>query len=339
VAARWGRRLRWIFLLVVLAAVGVVALRNRQQLDDAIRLIGRASPYFLLAAVASIGGVYLSRGSAYKVALNVMGYDLGRSFLARTALVATSVHQLIPTAGASGYAFLAYAFHQRGIPAGRASIVALLDSLSYAFSLGSLTIFVVAHLASGGSLSGASVGFGLVPAFGLLSIAGALYYLQRDHDRMLRVALRCKESLGRLLRRSWPDDPLRRFLHDYYEGKRVILENRRCFLRMMAFQYATIVFDVVALYLVFVALGLAPNLWTVFVGLVVAMVGMSVIAVPAGGGSFEVVMSSFFAMHGIGAANGIAAALLYRVAAFWLPVLGSLLVIWRLRRRRVAQHV
>jgi uncharacterized membrane protein YbhN (UPF0104 family) len=51
-------------------------------------------------------------------------------------------------------------------------------------------------------------------------------------------------------------------------------------------------------------------------------------------------MSSFFATHGIGAATGIAAALLYRAAAFWLPVLASLVVLWRLRRRRnVAKRI
>jgi uncharacterized protein (TIRG00374 family) len=327
-------------MLAVLGAVGIVALRNREELAQALQAIARARPALLAAAVAAIGGVYLSRGSAYKVALHVMGYDLSRAFLARTALVATSVHQLIPTGGASGYAFLTYAFHQRGVSAGRASIVALLDTLSYALALASLAIIIIVHLVSGGSLSGASVGLGLVPALLLLSLAIALYWLQRDHDRMLRFTLRWKERLAGLMGRHWPDDPVRHFLHDYYEGKAVILENRHCFFRMMAFQYAAIAFDSSALYLVFVSLGLLPNPWTVFVGFVVAMAGMSIIVVPAGGGSFEVVMSTVFATHGIGAANGIAAALLYRVAAFWLPVLGSLVVLWRLRRRRnVAERI
>ncbi|HEU4618365.1 MAG TPA: lysylphosphatidylglycerol synthase transmembrane domain-containing protein [Gammaproteobacteria bacterium] len=333
-AARWGRRLRWIFLIAVLAAVGFVAFSNRKELIDAFHLIGRGSPALLLAAVGSIACVYVSRGSAYKVAVHVMGYDLSRSFLARTALVATSVHQLIPTGGASGYAFLAYAFHQRGISTGRASIVALLDTLSYALSLASLAIVVFVHLIGGGTFSGASLGLGVVPAVALLGIALGLYYLQRERERMLRFSLRAKERLGALLGRHWADDPVRHFVYEYYEGKRVILENRHCFVRMMVFQYAAIAFDSAALYLAFVALGLAPNPWTVFVGFVVAMAGVSVIVVPGGGGSFEVVMSSFFATHGIGAANGIAAALLYRLAAFWIPVLTSLVVLWRLRRRR-----
>lgn len=321
-------------MLAVLGAVGIVAFSNRGELVDAVRLMGSARPALLAAAVVAIGGVYASRGSAYRVALRVMGYDLSRAFLARTALVATSVHQLIPTGGASGYAFLTYAFHQRGVSAGRASIIALLDTLSYALALASLAIVVIVHLVTGGPLSGASVGLGLVPALVLLSLAIGLYWLQRDHDRMLRFTLRSKARIAELLGRRWSDEPVRHFLHDYYEGKAVILENRHCFFRMMAFQYAAIAFDSAALYLVFVALGLLPNPWTVFVGFVVAMAGVSVIVVPGGGGSFEVVMSTFFATHGIGAANGIAAALLYRVAAFWLPVLASLVVLWRLRRRR-----
>lgn len=339
-AARWGHKLRWIFLLAVLAAVGTVAFRNRGQLLQAVSIIRRASLPLLLGTITAIGGVYFSRGSAYRIALRVMGHTLDRLFLARTALVATSIHQLIPTAGASGYAYLTYAFHQRGIAAGQASIVALLDTLSYAAALGSLVIFAVGHLAISGSMSGPRLGLGVLPGVALLALAGAVYYLQRDRDRLLRFARRSKNCIARLAGRHWSDEPLQGFVDEYYEGKHLILGRRRAFAFMIGCQYAAIAFDWLALYTVFVALGMLPNPWTVFVGFVVAMAGVSVVGVPAGGGSFEVIMSSFFATHGIAAANGIAAALLYRVAAFWLPVLGSIVVLFRLRRgRRAARRI
>ena len=69
-------------------------------------------------------------------------------------------------------------------------------------------------------------------------------------------------------------------------------------------------------------------------GFVTAMATMSVVGVPGGGGSFEVVMSTVFATHGIKEATSIAAALLYRVVAFWLPVLLSLFFLLRLRHRK-----
>lgn len=321
-------------MLAVLGAVAVVALRNRSQIAHAAELMARASPWVMLASLASIGGVYFSRGSAYRIALRVLGYSFDRWFLSRTALVATSVHQLIPTAGASGYAFLTYAFNQRGISAGQASIVALLDTLSYAAALGSLALVVLVRLLAGGSLRGPSLGLGVLPAAVLLVLAGTLYYLQRDRDRLLRVTRRWGDRIARLSGRRWSDGPLRRFIDEYYEGKRLVTKRRRSFLRMTAYQYAAVAFDCAALYLMFAALGVLPSPWVVFVGFVAAMAGVSVVAVPAGGGSFEVVMSSYFATHGITAADGIAAALLYRVAAFWLPVLWSIVLLLRLRRRR-----
>ena len=45
-------------------------------------------------------------------------------------------------------------------------------------------------------------------------------------------------------------------------------------------------------------------------------------------------MAAFFADHGIGHAQGIAAAILYRSVAFWLPVALTLVLLLRLRHRR-----
>ncbi|HEX5420291.1 MAG TPA: lysylphosphatidylglycerol synthase transmembrane domain-containing protein [Gammaproteobacteria bacterium] len=335
-AVRWGRWLRWIFLIAMLSGVAVIATLHHDELRQAGHLMARASPWYMLAAVGSIVGVYFNRGSAYRVALTIMGYSLDRWFLSRTALVATSIHQLIPTGGASGYAFLTYAFNQRGISAGQASIVALVDTVTYAAALASLVIVALIHLVTGGSITGASLTLGLIPGLLLLAAACGLYYLQRDHDRLLRFAKRAKNGIARLLGREWADGPLERFIGEYYEGKRLVMRTPRRFFRMLAYQYGAVAFDCLTLYLMFVALGVLPNPWIVFVGFVVAMAGVSVVAVPAGGGSFEIVMSSFFATHGIKTADGLAAALLYRVAAFWLPVLWSIVILLRLRRRRRA---
>ena len=66
------------------------------------------------------------------------------------------------------------------------------------------------------------------------------------------------------------------------------------------------------------------------------MAALAVVAVPGGGGSFELTMSVFFSHHGIDPAAAIAAAILYRVVAFWIPAVVSLVILTQLRHRKRA---
>jgi uncharacterized protein (TIRG00374 family) len=103
---------------------------------------------------------------------------------------------------------------------------------------------------------------------------------------------------------------------------------------MIALQYVALACDAGSFYLACLAVGVRPHPWVALMAFVLAMTGVAVVSVPGGGGSFELITASFFAAHGLEAGQGLAAAILYRVAAFWIPVLVSLVLLLRLRRRR-----
>jgi uncharacterized protein (TIRG00374 family) len=322
-----------VLFIAVLAAVGLTAYTSRDDLGSALALMGRIAVWRMVPAAAAIGGVYLCRAAVYGLGLRALGFDLGLWFLWRTALVATSVHQLVPAAGGSGYAYLSYAFHQRGVGVGKASLVALIDALSYSFSVATLVVISLFYVGFAGERTAERLSVAFAPGLLVVALAAYVYYRQRDPDDFERRALRWKDRVARLLRRRWSDEPVRRFLGQYYEGKEIIGERRGRFAAMIGFQYGAVLCDVAALYAVFAALGRAPDLWVVFLGFVLAMASISVVGVPGGGGSFEVVMSTFFANRGIPFAAGIAATLLYRVVAFWLPAATSLPVLLSMRQR------
>ncbi|HEV8585920.1 MAG TPA: flippase-like domain-containing protein, partial [Methylomirabilota bacterium] len=104
---------------------------------------------------------------------------------------------------------------------------------------------------------------------------------------------------------------------------------------------ASVACDLLAVYVAFLALGLSPRPGIVVMGFVLAMSGLALMAVPGGGGSFETIMAAFYASHGLEPSQSIAVAILYRVVAFWLPVLVTaaiLLWIMRSRRRRIRRR-
>lgn len=325
--------MRWIWVAVLLA-VALVAYTHRDTLARAAGLLGRANPWWLAAAVVAIGGVYLCRAAVYRVPLAVLGYSVKRSFLWSTAVVATSLYQLLPAGGATGYAFLTYALRQRGVSTGQASLIALIDTLSYAAAVAMLVAGSLIYLAISETSAAGAIALGLAPGIGLVVLAAWVYALQRDRERFIPLALRLARRAGAVLHRQWPEAPIRRFLEEYYEGKAVIRRHPPAFYRMVGFQCLAVCCDAAALYMAFLAVGVAPKAWVVFMGFVIAMTGLAIVSVPGGGGSFETIMSVFVAHHGLLAAQGLAAATLYRIVAFWLPVFVSLFVLLGFRRRR-----
>lgn len=329
----WRQSRRWGWIIIP-AAVAYFAFAHRDALLTAVNLMGQADLRWLVPAALAIGGVYLCRAAVYRVPLIILGYTFTRRFLWGTALVATSLHQLVPTAGASGYAFLTYALHQRGVATGQASLIALIDTLCYAVAVATLVVGALVYLAISGTLDVRAMAFAFAPGILLVAIAAWLWHLQHDQRTFVPRALRLQRRLASLVGAHWSEEPLRKFLREYYEGKRLIRARRSAFLRMVGFQYLSTCCDAAALYMAFLALGLHPKVWLVFMGFVLSMAGLAVLSAPGGGGSFETIMAAFFARHGFDPAQGLAAAVIYRIVAFWLPVLASGIVLLRLRRRR-----
>jgi uncharacterized protein (TIRG00374 family) len=330
-AWRYARRWLWVAIPLVVAWVGFT---HRDALVQAAHLIGRAQLWWLGVGALAIGLLYVCRAAVYGIPLRLFGYEAPLPFLWGTGLTATAMHQLVPTGGASGYAFLTYAMYQRGVSAGEASLVAMVDTLSYAAAVASLVVASLVYLGLGGALYVRSLGLLFGVGLVIVGVAAWIFYLQRDQRRFVPLVLRLERRAAAWLHRDWPDAPVRRFLDEYYRGKRIIGRRRRAFYQMMALQYLGVACDAGALYAAFLALGVVPHPWTVLMGFVVAMSGVSFIGVPGGGGGFEALMSAFFSSRGVPEAQAIAATVLYRVVAFWLPVLVSLVVLFRLRKRQ-----
>jgi glycosyltransferase 2 family protein len=330
------RRLRWLVWLIAPGVVAFAAYTNREALAAAVGLLGHARLWWLAPAAGAIAGVYLCRATVYSIPLTVLGYSFTRSFLWATALVATSIHQLIPSGGAAGYAFLTFALSRRGVAAGKASLIALIDTLSSAAAVATLVLGSLVYLAGAGAVDPRRLALAALPAAALAGLAGWLYVLQRHRRRLSAVVLGAVGRLARVLGREWSEAPVRSFLDEYYAGKDIIRRQPGAFCRMVALQYLAVGCDAAALYMAFLALGESPRAWVVLMGFVVAMAALAVASIPGGGGTFELAISVFFSRHGIEPPVAIAAAILYRIVAFWIPAVVSLVAVARFRHRKRA---
>lgn len=332
IAHSWYRLARWTLWALVFAAVGAVAWWNREVLQDVPGHIARASGPWLLAALGAVALLYLLRAAVYRIPLRLLGYSVRWPFLWGAAVIASAINQLFPTGGASTYAVLAWALTRRGVRGGQASLVALIDTLSYALATATLVIGALLWLGVAGTLRGPTLLLGFAPGVALVALGVWVYWLQRKRERFIRLALRLERRVTSLLGTRARGPAVRAFLDDFYEGKAVLGRHPGAFVWMIALQYLVVVADAGALYFTFLALGIAAPVSVVFLGFVVAMAAGTIINAPAGGGSFEVVMSAFFVQQGIGTADAIAAAMVFRVVSFWAPLAASGFLILGFRR-------
>jgi uncharacterized protein (TIRG00374 family) len=326
------RAVRWALWTLVLAAVGAVAWRNREALQESVGHMARASVPWLFLALGAVAVLYLIRAVIYSIPLALLRHQVPLTFRWWAAVVASAVNQLFPTGGASTYAVLAWAFTRRGVRGGQASLVALLDTLSYAVATATLVMLALVWVGFVGGLQGKALMLGFAPGVALMAVGVWGYWLQRRRERLVRLALRVERRMTSLFRVRSRRRAVLEFLDDYYQGKAVLVRHPGAFLQMVALQYLVVAVDAAILWLTFRALGVPAPVWMVFLGFVVAMAAGMVVNVPAGGGSFEVVMSAFFVQQGVGKADAIAAAMLFRLVSFWVPLAASgvlLLGLWR----------
>jgi len=306
---------------------------NRRVLVDGVGLIGHAHAGWLVAAVGAVALLYLCRSLVYRVPLRLLGYTVPWTFLWEVAVIASAVQQLVPSSGASSYAFLTFALNRRGVSSGQASLIALIDTLSYAFAAATLAVISLAYIALTGTLDVKAL-IAFAPGAVLAAVAVWVYGRQRDKEGFIRLVLRLKKRVSSWLGATGSDAPVREFLEEYYRGKAVLLRHRRAFAKMIALQYLAVCADAGAVYLSFLALGLHPGLLVVFLGFILSMAAGTVVSAPAGGGSFEVVMSAYLARQGMDTAQAVAGTLLFRLVSFWIPVAVSGVLMLNFRRRK-----
>jgi uncharacterized protein (TIRG00374 family) len=325
------REARLALYAALVAALALLAWQHAADVRRAVALATRASGAWLAIGALATLAVSLVRGLVFGIALDALGFAVRMRRLWLTAYVASCVDQLLPAGGASGFAYSTSAFTRRGVPTGQASLVALLELVTYGVAVATVFFVASARLAWQGRLPTAGALGVLAPGALLAGAAAWIYCVQRDEARCRGLARRWGERLARLLRRRWTPARLDAFLDQYYRGTAVI--DGRVLGRMIGVQYLALLGDVAALYAMFAAVGAHPPLLPLLVGFVLATAGLALVAAPAGGGSFEVILTGYLTLHGIAPAAVIAAALLFRLISFWIPALTCLPLLLRRTRR------
>jgi uncharacterized protein (TIRG00374 family) len=312
VAARW---LTWLVGLAILAAV-VLVVRHVEEGQALFRLSRRASPYWLLAAVALQAATYPCQSQVWRVVLRAAGSPPGLWASCQLTLARLAVDQALPAAGLGGTLFLAKALERRGItwPVVMASVV--IDTAScytaYAFGLAAALVIAVSRYHAPAPVVGGTV---LFFVFALAIIFGAFALAGRDPGPLARRISRMR-LLGAGLRMLREADPR-------------LVQSSRLFAEATACQLGVVLLDAATIWVLIASLGVKASAAGVFASFTMStllrLIGIS----PGGLGVFEAASVFTLRMSGVDLSVALSATLLFRGLSFWLPLAPGL---WLARR-------
>ncbi|MCC6767276.1 MAG: flippase-like domain-containing protein [Deltaproteobacteria bacterium] len=328
---------RWVAWLAVAGGLALVLLVTRADFDQLLRTASSIAPTLLaLPALATLAS-YVTMAWSYQGIARAAGYRLPFWEMCNITLVANTANYLLATGGLSGFALRMYLFARRGIPAGSAVLISLVQTLLtnlvlLVFVMWGFALLLFSHDLVGRDLIAASV---LLFAFGIVVIVTCAALLRRRWRRALLFS--GTRMLDHLLRRFAPHRRPRRaklirFQHNLNLGLDFLLRRPRDMLAPTAYIVLDWVFTLLVLYTSFVAIGSPIAMSHVIAGFAIGMFFSIASLIPGGLGIMEGSMAAVFVTLGVQFEQAVVAILIYRAAYYGLPILISVLMAPRVLR-------
>jgi len=319
-------------LLGVALAGGVALLVLPVAFSDGRKLLAVVSSVrleWLTAAVVLTVLSYLAMSRSYQGIACAAGADLPFRQWVRITLVSNTANYLVTTAGLSGFAVRMYLLSQKGVRAGQAVLISLVQTFLtnltlLVFILLGFATLVARHYLPEGTLVGVSAVLVLLTA---ILVYAAVLVVRRDLRR--RTLFAVADGIHRILRRvspRWTPGRLKlwRFQHNLNEGFDFLLSRKDRIVAPTAWITLDWVLTIGILWAAFWAVDhpVAPGI--VIVGFAVGICVSLASLVPGGLGIMESSMTAVFVSLGVPLEPAVVAVLIFRLAYYVLPLCVSL---------------
>jgi uncharacterized membrane protein YbhN (UPF0104 family) len=311
---RRGRHVvKRVIALASLVAVGFVAWGARSELADAVDVIGSITPAVLVAGLLLEAGAVAALAQVYRASLEATGQQISYPQGLQVSMGAFTLSRALPGGGAAGAVWAASRLRQYGVRQTQAAAGVVIEGLLAMVTLGGIVTFgAVAALFRGRVTTGGVVAACAVPAvFALLAWVGfAGIRSPAMRHRFFNLLRKLPGTRGRADRWEVAADDLAQALAAG-EG----------FVPVIGWSALNWGLDILALWLVFLGLGVHLEVGVLILGFGVANLVTALPHTPGGLGLVEAGMTGTYVALGTDTAVALAAVLAYRVISFWVPVL------------------
>jgi putative heme transporter len=334
--ARRGRGWRpWLSAVWWLAGavVAVIAVRAAlPEIREGIAAVSRAHVGLLVVAVVCEVVALATLPLTFRTALRMLGGHIGYAAALDGTLGAFALSRVVPAGGLAGGLYAARRFTLAGNPAAVATAAVTVASGITMLALGVVVVGgAVLEVATGrGSAALAWMLAAVLAAF--VALSAAFVGVLRNPARLDRLC----SGAGRLLRRPQQAETVRRHLTEIAPG----LAHPRGLARVTGWSVVNWVLQLLALWIIFAAFGVAMPVGVLILGFGAAHLVTALPHTPGGLGVVEAGMTATYVAMGVPMGTAVVGVLCYRLLGHWLPVVAALpLVLPQLRRSpQIATH-
>lgn len=319
-------RNRLVPIIVVALAIALLAYRHQHDIIDAVRLLRIAQPKSLAAAVGFQCLYYFFAALTVNQCMLMVDFRLPFAQTLKSTFLLIFVNRIVPGPAATGPAAVYVTLGRRGLDRTRAAFVGpLFYAADYAAFFVLLLVGVLAAVLRRQDVRSAEAA---IPILGVaLVVAGLAVMVWRCPDRLERSLVKWRVSFNRLLpqRLRASEEVPARIANAIRDMRERLRRHPGIGVALAAAALAMLVCDVLTMAKCFSAFGYAPSVGTAVLGFCLATVGAIVSFLPGGLGTFEMAMVLGFVGVGSPRPVAVAATLVYRVIATWLPAVPGLM--------------
>ena len=289
--------------------------------ERAFGLLRQARWPLLVVAVVAEAVSLAGYADLFRHILRVLDVRLTFGNVMNIVLAGLSFSHLFAAGGAAGMVVSYNALRKREVPHGLIFVgIAALNFFAYAV-LWTMFLVALVSVVSSGRLEPWSYGLALILIVVVLWLTGYAFYLYRHRARMRRRVSQVAGLINRLYRRERiRPDHIDEWLDHLFAGMRRMGTHRGAKRTAVAYSCMFWIFDLLCLYLVFLAFGYHVPLAALTVSYAVANAVGSLAPTPGGLGAVEGLLITLLVSFDVPSPQAIAVVLVYRLINFWLPI-------------------
>ena len=289
--------------------------------ERALGLLRHARWPLLLVAVVAEAVSLVGYADLFRHVLRVLDVRLAFGAVMNIVLAGLSFSHLFGAGGAAGMVVSYNALRKRDAPHGLIFVAIAAQNFFTYIVLWVMFLVALVSVVSSGRLHPWSYGLALILIAALLWLTGYGLYLYRHRPKMRRRVSQIVGLINRAYRRERiRPDQIDEWLDSLFAAMRHMSTHRGAKRTAVAYSCMFWVFDLLCLYLVFVALGYRVPLAALTVSYAVANSVGSLAPTPGGLGAVEGLLITLLVSFDVPSPEAVAVVLVYRLINFWLPI-------------------
>jgi uncharacterized protein (TIRG00374 family) len=295
-------------------------------------LISRANLGLFVLAIAFEICALIGYANLFRYLLFVLDIRLRLGEVMRITLAGLSVSHVFSAGGAGGWVVSYNALRRKNVPHGLVFVAIAAQNFFNYVVLWSVFFVAMIYLVVLGDRAPWAYAAATIVILALLWLTAYGVYLYNHRIKMRRRVATVARIVNKVMRREViHQDHIDGWLDNLFAGMRRMTSHHNAFRTTFAYACFFWSFDLLCLYVTFLAFHYNISFESLAIGYVVAYSVGTLAPTPSGLGAIEGLMIAMFAGFGVPPATAVAAVLTYRLINFWLPIPPGLIAYVTLR--------